>query len=48
MMHGMPSVILAVFDHPRDGPGLLHAASCLGDLIGGAIITCLNMPTSRY
>lgn len=37
----MPSVILAVLDHPRDAPGLLNAASCLGDLTGGAITNAL-------
>jgi hypothetical protein len=37
----MPSVILAVLDHPRDAPGLLNAASCLGDLVGGAIVNAL-------
>ena len=37
----MPSVILAVLDHPRDAPGLLVAAACLADLIGGAVINAL-------
>jgi nucleotide-binding universal stress UspA family protein len=41
----MPGVILAVLDHPEETPGLLTAASCLADLIGGAVINALIVRT---
>lgn len=37
----MAGVILAVLDHPREAPGLLASAGCLGELIGGARINAL-------
>jgi nucleotide-binding universal stress UspA family protein len=41
----MPGVILAVLDHPEEAPGLLTAAGCLADLIGGAVINALIVRT---
>lgn len=45
---GMPvmsSVILAVLDHPPASGGLLAAAGCLADLVGGARINALLIRT---
>ena len=41
----MPGVILVVLDHPEQTSGLLSAASCLADLIGGAVINALIVRT---
>jgi hypothetical protein len=41
----MPGVILVVLDHPEETCGLLTAASCLADLIGGAVINALIVRT---
>jgi nucleotide-binding universal stress UspA family protein len=41
----MPGVILAVLDHPEEARGLLTAAGCLADLIGGAVINALIVRT---
>jgi nucleotide-binding universal stress UspA family protein len=41
----MPGVILVVLDHPEETCGLLTAASCLADLIGGASIHALIVRT---
>jgi nucleotide-binding universal stress UspA family protein len=41
----MSSVILAVLDHPHAGGGLLAAAGCLADLVGGARINALLIHT---
>ncbi|MBN9559211.1 MAG: universal stress protein [Alphaproteobacteria bacterium] len=41
----MPSVILAVLDHPPAADRLLAAATCLADLIGGARINALLVRT---
>jgi nucleotide-binding universal stress UspA family protein len=41
----MSSVILAVLDHPTAADGLLAAAACLADLVGGARINALLVRT---
>ncbi len=41
----MSSVILAVLDHPSASGGLLAAAACLADIVGGARINALLVRT---
>jgi nucleotide-binding universal stress UspA family protein len=41
----MSSVILAVLDHPPASRGLLEAAGCLADLVGGARVNALLVRT---